>query len=180
MHVSSSSSSSPPWSSSVCTNNDHYDCLVPGPPKNVQAYNTSATSINITWDVVPPREKYEDVIAYEVTMTTTDNSTGKQIEFKLIKATCTNAKNMSWHQTGLNEYTLYKIRVAVVTQKGFGNATREIRVLTDEDGGYINVFNARAHKQTHMPTVEEARELDGTSLGFFVWKYFEKIFTENL
>lgn len=110
-------------------------CSVPGPPTNVQAYNTSSTSINITWDLVTHDSRYENVSAYEVTiMVFKDNSSKAQLLYEVMVSPCSSINSMSWHQTGLNEYTHYTISVAGVTHRAFTNASDGITVLTGEDG----------------------------------------------
>ena len=53
-----------------------------------------------------------------------------------ILGNCANATNISHHQTNLREYTAYKISVAGVSRKGFGESTDKIIVFTDEDSKY--------------------------------------------
>ena len=114
---------------------------VPGPPTNVQAYNTSSTSINITWDLVPHDSRYENISAYEVTIRVTkDNSTMAQLVYEVMISPCSNINSMSWHQTGLNKYTPYTISVAGMTHRAFTNASDGITVLTGEDGEYFFFF----------------------------------------
>lgn len=48
---------------------------------------------------------------------------------------------MSWHKTGLNEYTPYRVTVMGATDRALTNASKEITVLTEEDGKYAcNMF----------------------------------------
>ena len=50
---------------------------------------------------------------------------------------CGNATKMTIHWTKLHKYTLYRITVTGVTDRGFGKVSDEITVLTDEDGKNI-------------------------------------------
>ena len=82
------------------------------------------------------------MVAYEVIAITVNNSTGEPVVFKIFKAAACvsiNDNSMSWHETRLNKYTPYRITVAGITRKGFGNATDGIIVVTDEDSKYINM-----------------------------------------
>lgn len=106
------------------------------PPANLTAHNTSSTSIQITWDLVPPHEKYEATCAYDVTIIRADNSSDME-RISVILGACVNATNMTLHQTNLRKYTAYRITVAGATVRGLGKASDEITVLTDEDSEYI-------------------------------------------
>ncbi len=108
------------------------------PPANLTAYNTSSTSIQITWNLVPPDEAYEATYAYEVTIKRAENS-NDTMEIKAILGACVHATNMTLNQTDLLIYTAYNITVTGVTVKGFGKTSDEITVLTDEDSKYITI-----------------------------------------
>ena len=110
--------------------------LVPGPPTGVHGYNTSSTSIAISWNLIPSDARYEPVVAYEVTIVNTNNSTGKPLALKIMKSVCSNNGSMSLQQTQLEKFTPYTITIAVVTRKGLSNTTERITVFTDEDSKY--------------------------------------------
>ena len=110
---------------------------MPGPPTNVQAYNTSSTSLNITWDHVLPNERYEDVIAYKIILKSVNDPTEVPVVLKRMKAACDGSNDMYSHETHLNMFTPYEITVASVVRTGIGNFTEKITVLTDEDGEYL-------------------------------------------
>ena len=110
---------------------------MPGPPINVQAYNTSSTSLNITWDHVLPNERYEDVIAYKIILNSVNDQTGVSMVLQRMKAACNGNNGMYSHETHLNIFTPYEIIVASVVRTGIGNFTEKITVLTDEDGEYL-------------------------------------------
>ena len=107
--------------------------LVPGPPTGVHGYNTSSTSIVVSWNLIPSDVRYEPVVAYEVTVVNSNNSTGKPLARKIIKSVCTNIDSMSIQQTQLEKFTPYTITIAGVTRKGLTNTTEGITVFTDED-----------------------------------------------
>ncbi|XP_074627543.1 uncharacterized protein LOC141885641 [Acropora palmata] len=106
---------------------------VPGPPTGVHGYNTSSTSIAISWNLIPSDARYEPVVAYEVTIVNTNNSTGKPLALKIMKSVCSNNGSMSLQRTQLEKFTPYTITIAVVTRKGLTNTTERITVFTDED-----------------------------------------------
>jgi len=103
------------------------------PPANLTAHSTSSTSIEITWDLIPPHEKYIATRAYHVTMVRADHFSDTE-QLNAILSACVNATNMTLHRTKLRKYTAYRITVAGVTDRGIGKASDEITVLTDEDG----------------------------------------------
>ena len=110
--------------------------LVPGPPTGVHGYNTSSTSIVMSWNLIPIDLRYEPVVAYEVTVVNTNNSTGKPLALKMIKSVCSNIDSMSLQQAQLEKFTPYTITIAGVTGKGLTNTTKGITVFTDEDSKY--------------------------------------------
>lgn len=111
-------------------------CLVPGPPTGVHGYNTSSTSIAISWNLIPSNARYEPVVAYEVTIVNTNNSTGKPLALKIMKSVCSNIDSMSLQRTQLEKFTPYTITIAGVVRKGLTNSTEGITVFTDEDSKY--------------------------------------------
>lgn len=106
------------------------------PPPNLAAHNTSSTSIQITWDPIPPLEKYIATCAYHVTVIRADGSSDTE-RLDTILGACVNTTKMTLHRTNLRKYTAYNITVAGVTKRGLGNANAQITVLTDEDGKNI-------------------------------------------
>ena len=115
-------------------------CLVSDqPPPNLAAHNTSSTSIQITWDSIPPLEKYIATVAYHVTVIRADSFSDTEGLHAILGA-CVNTTKMTLHRTNLRKYTAYRITVAGVTEKGVGNAGAQLTVLTDEDGKNITTF----------------------------------------
>ena len=107
--------------------------LVPGPPTGVHGYNTSSTSIAISWNLIPIDDRYEPVVAYEVTIVNTNNATGKALALKMIQSVCSNTDSMSLNQTQLEKFTPYSVTIAGVVRKGLTNTSEGITVFTDED-----------------------------------------------
>ena len=95
------------------------------PPQNVTGYNTSSTSINVTWNEVPEDKQHGDIIRYTVMYNKTTNVINKsevtQISEKIVEL------------KGLDKYTIYDIKVLAATDVGDGPASDPIKVQTDED-----------------------------------------------
>ena len=95
------------------------------PPQNVTGYNTSSTSINVTWNEVPEDKQHGDIIRYTVMYNKTTNVFNKsevtQISEKIVEL------------KGLDKYTIYDIKVLAATKIGDGPASDPIKVQTDED-----------------------------------------------
>ena len=95
------------------------------PPQNVTGYNTSSTSINVTWNEVPEDKQHGDIIRYTVMYNKTTNVINKsevtQISEKIVEL------------KGLDKYTIYDIKVLAATKIGDGPASDPIKVQTDED-----------------------------------------------
>ena len=88
-------------------------------------YNTSSTSINVTWNEVPEDKQHGDIIRYTVMYNKTTNVINKsevtQISEKIVEL------------KGLDKYTIYDIKVLAATKIGDGPASDPIKVQTDED-----------------------------------------------
>nr|XP_058950117.1 protein sidekick-1-like [Pocillopora verrucosa] len=98
----------------------------PGDPQNVQGYNTSSTSIRVTWKEVPEDKQHGDIISYTVMYKRTTNVTYKSVEVTPISGKFAELN-------GLDEYTFYDIKVLAATNVGNGPASNPIKVQTDED-----------------------------------------------
>ena len=96
------------------------------PPQNVQGYNTSSTSIRVTWKEVPEDKQHGDIISYTVMYKRTTNVTYKSVEVTPISGKFAELN-------GLDEYTFYDIKVLAATNVGNGPASNPIKVQTDED-----------------------------------------------
>lgn len=105
--------------------------IVPSEPLNLRYVNVTAASIRVFWD--PPAERngllVNYVLEYYLEMSTelpdvlNDIQLGMEQEGVLIEQ--------------LMEYDRYTVRVAARTDKGRGNFSRPLNVLTDEHGTYI-------------------------------------------
>ena len=95
------------------------------PPSNLQAHNTSSTSVLVQWGDVPLADQNGIILSYKVTYTALPKGSP---ETKVVNASTTEVI-----LTGLNEYTNYSISVFASTAKGDGNITTPIIVVTDQD-----------------------------------------------
>ena len=114
------------------------------PPISVQGYNTSSTSIFVSWGEVPVSDQNGVILSYTVTYQALPPyaSPGS----KLTKTV--NAPNTSVTLEDLNEFTDYNITVFASTIKGGGTISAPIIVRTDEDSKYTNSHsNAKRHKR---------------------------------
>ena len=100
--------------------------LVPSsPPPNVTAFNTSSTSIRVTWQGIPMGRIHGRLLGYSITY----RGVGNHIELVKLVSTCFEHANL----TRLSKYTRYEISVAGFTREGHGNRSN-VSCTTDEDG----------------------------------------------
>lgn len=92
------------------------------PPQNVTGYNTSSTSINVTWNEVPKDKQHGDIIRYTVMYNKTTNVINKS-----------EVSEKFFELKGVDKYTIYDIKVLAATRIGDGPASDPIKVQTDED-----------------------------------------------
>ena len=92
------------------------------PPQNVTGYNTSSTSINVTWNEVPKDKQHGDIIRYTVMYNKTTNVINKS-----------EVSEKFFELKGVDKYTIYDIKVLAATWIGDGPASDPIKVQTDED-----------------------------------------------
>ena len=99
--------------------------LVPSlPPQNVQSYNTSSTSVNVTWEDVATGFIHGILKGYRVFYSRTkDNG-----------AAVRQADKHYVHLEGLDKFTNYTIQAAAFTRIGYGAKSTKLIVSTDEDG----------------------------------------------
>ena len=99
-------------------------------PTNVTAMVTSATSITVMWEEVPPRDQNGAITMYEVLyvpLETFDGAIGP------LSVNVT--ENMTQYTiTDLQDYVNYTIFVRAYTSVGAGPYGDGITVMTDEDG----------------------------------------------
>ena len=102
------------------------------PPNSVEGYNTSSTSIFVSWGEVPVRDQNGVILSYTVTYQAFAPLAGS----KLTKTV--SAPNKSVTLEDLSEFTDYNITVFASTIKGGGNISAPITVRTDEDSKYTS------------------------------------------
>ncbi len=109
------------------------DLAPSGPPTNLEVTVTSATSINVTWNEVAPKDQNGVITMYEVMYTPLEDFGGQ------IFANTTNVSELeqSVLLNYLQEYVNYTITVRSYTQEGPGLSSSEMTVLTSEAGTYL-------------------------------------------
>lgn len=98
------------------------------PPSNVTAYNTSSTSINVTWQPIPPDHLNGILLGYHVRYWRADKPNDN------ISVAVANRTVLNTELTGLGKYKLYSIQVAGRTVAGVGNFSNPVFVRTEQDG----------------------------------------------
>lgn len=105
-----------------------YPIIVPLlPPGNVTAYNTSSTSILVTWTRPKESSIQGELLGYEITFTPAWGNASNTRRVMLCY------RNTSYNLTRLLVYTPYNITVAAFTKVGIGNESDIKQTWTDED-----------------------------------------------
>lgn len=103
--------------------------LVPSlPPQNVHSYNTSSTSVNVTWEDVATGFIHGILRGYRVFYSRT-NDNGAAVRPAVIRG-----DKHYVHLEGLDKFTNYTIQAAAFTRIGYGANSTKLIVSTDEDG----------------------------------------------
>ena len=101
--------------------------LVPSlPPTNLAAYNTSSTSLMVTWNPVPQGFTHGIVLGYMVLY---KRERDVNESYSNITSVVTSAQ-----LTNLDKFTMYGIKVSAFTIKGNGAMTNYTYERTHEDG----------------------------------------------
>lgn len=101
--------------------------LVPSlPPTNLSAYNTSSTSLMVTWNPVPQGFTHGIVLGYMVLY---KRERDVNESYSNITSVVTSAQ-----LTNLDKFTMYSIKVLAFTIKGNGAMTNYTYERTHEDG----------------------------------------------
>lgn len=101
--------------------------LVPSlPPTNLAAYNTSSTSLMVTWNPVPQGFTHGIVLGYMVLY---KRERDVNESYSNITSVVTTAQ-----LTNLDKFTMYSIKVLAFTIKGNGAMTNYTYERTHEDG----------------------------------------------
>ena len=94
-------------------------------PPNIEVVNTSSTSLNISWDAIPPQHVHGNLRGYGIFY---------RAEHVHVWNNLTVLPDVhSLEFTGLRKYQKYYIQVAGLTVKGIGKPCKQIPALTEED-----------------------------------------------
>jgi len=97
------------------------------PPANVTAFNTSSTSILITWSEVPQEHQHYAILGYHVIYYRDNDS-------QINNITILSNASLAFEAKDLRKYTKYFIQVTAYNIYGAGNASKLLEVFTNEDG----------------------------------------------
>ena len=96
------------------------------PPPNITAYNTSSTSLEITWQTVQEEFVKATLLGYKLSYKKADESNATAVHL------CPEERRYSLHN--LMIFTIYYIQLSAFTRNGYGNMSDCVFGLTDEDG----------------------------------------------
>lgn len=94
------------------------------PPTQLTAYNTSSTSLMVTWLPVPDGYVHGILRGYRLLLKIDEDSFYQNVT----------TVNRSFELTGLEKFTNYSVKVLAFTRIGDGNISDPVIVSTDEDG----------------------------------------------
>lgn len=103
-------------------------------PINVTAFNTTSTSINVTWDPVPDDHMNGIIMGYRVFY---KKAAEPMDDFSNLTV------NSSVFDVEINDmefFTKYEFQVLAFTMVGDGNISEPLFCMTDEDGKYSFAF----------------------------------------
>ena len=109
-----------------------YFYIVPSEPRNLSYVNVTASSIRVFWD--PPLEKNGIILSY--TLEYEELVTGMTFVIHIPPGSEQERVHVLIEQ--LMEYDEYEVRVVASTDKGPGNYSRTLNVLTAEHGTYVH------------------------------------------
>ena len=125
-------------------------------------YNTSSTSIFVSWGDVPFSEQNGVIVIYTVTYRALPSNSSK------LKNVTTEENHVTL--TGLNEYTNYRITVFASTSKGRGNESRPIVVITAEDSKFVIIGFSYYFSVCGLLLSLFAKSFANVMFGFFTGK----------
>jgi len=94
----------------------------------VTAFNTSSTSINVTWEPVPDDHANGIVLGYRLFYKQADKAIN---DFSNLTV---NSSIFDIEINGLKFYTKYELWLLAFTMVGDGNISEPVYCMTDEDG----------------------------------------------
>ena len=121
INVNNDVSMNPPIKCTAFTN------AVPSlPPQNVSGYNTSSTSLHVSWHEVPDGFVHGILLGYRVLYKVANGTSNNSV---VSTSGNTNEKEL----VGLKKFIIYEITVLAFTRIGDGANATSIFVSTDED-----------------------------------------------
>lgn len=113
--------------------------IVPGkPPANLRAYNTSSTSIGVSWDPVPETFQQGIILGYRVYLRVTQQQNRRKRSSQPAgNEIVIHTSNLTAEFLNLEKYSNYCVQAAAYTRIGASNRTNITCLLTDEDGKKI-------------------------------------------
>lgn len=96
------------------------------PPPNITAYNTSSTSLEITWQTISEEFAKATLLGFKLSYRKADESNSTTVDL------CPKERRFSLHN--LTIFTVYCIQLSAFTRNGNGNMSDCVLGLTDEDG----------------------------------------------
>ncbi|KAL9950402.1 hypothetical protein ACROYT_G042890 [Oculina patagonica] len=104
------------------------------PPANIAAYNTSSTSIGVSWDPVPEAFRQGVILGYRVYLTgTQQQAPGRRKRATSPNEIVSDTANLTTEFQGLEKYSNYCVQAVAYNRIGESNRTNATCVLTDED-----------------------------------------------
>ena len=117
-------------------------------PRNITAFNTSSTSINVTWQPIPNDHVNGILLGYRV-LYKKKNSPMDAFQNITVNSTYLDAEI-----TSLEVYTEYELRIVGFTIIGDGNVSEPVFCFTDESGNNVSVLSLRSLRK--QPTLGDA------------------------
>lgn len=96
------------------------------PPQNVSSYNTSSTSLHVSWHVVPRGFVHGILLGYRVFY-----KVATEVRNNSVASTPETTREKELQ--GLKKFTIYEITVVAFTRIGDGANSTRIFISTDED-----------------------------------------------
>ena len=92
------------------------------------AFNTSSTSINVTWQPIPSDHVHGIILRYHIKYWRRDKANDN------VSMVTVNSTELHAELKGLGKYKEYSIQVAGSTVVGLGNYSEPVFVRTEQDG----------------------------------------------
>ncbi|XP_048584343.1 phosphatidylinositol phosphatase PTPRQ-like [Nematostella vectensis] len=173
-----------PWSD--CVTVTTHESAPAGPPLNVSAYNTSSTSLRITWLPVHPDFRHGIILGYHVRVYGPSPFQGASVNHSMSQNATSvlhsdrnltvNASMLGVEVDELQKFTMYSVRVTAYNSAGEGRGSDVISVMTDEDAPSGSPLNVSAYNTsstslriTWLPVHPDFRH--GIILGYHVRVY---------